>query len=332
MRRAPKDSRARETLVRFALWLVLVAVAIGYVHWYFRGIFTNFGSTGTAVYIVIGLSVVLIIVARKISERRDRRAQVLDSVSDEMKRQLLREACVLAIVLERLASESYLEKEIPPNVTIVTRRILLDRLTAMGLRDGLEPWLLDLLLAPDGHWTAEQKQRAMAALECFEVLRWILGLSELRSLTADPKYSVADARSLIDVKEPEKLLVLASWDIRPARDGAARFFHRCWAELVARREISTAAEPDVERALAVRAQIEEAGYTGDYLIGARTIPELDTQLLFFVTRRAYTRWQFLSLLVDILAGDAPVGSLRKFLARYFAPADVAEALNADARA
>jgi hypothetical protein len=128
------------------------------------------------------------------------------------------------------------------------------------------------------------------------------------------------------VKEPERLCVLASWDVRSARNGASNFFHRCWAELVARRAISSAPEQDVERALAVRSEIQSEGYTGDYLVGARTIPELDTELLVMVARRGYTRWQFLLLLVDILSGENAVEQLRKFLAQYFAPAGIAETL------
>jgi hypothetical protein len=299
------------------------------LRWYFPGIFTNFGAMGTAVYIAIGLMVALFLVARRIVDRRERNAEKLTSIPDEMKRMLFREACLLAILLERLGSESYLEKEIPPEIVVVTRRVLLDRLAALGLRDNLEQWLLDLLLAPDGHWTTEQKQRAIPALECFAVLRWVLGLGELRSLTSNPNYSVADARSLTEIKEPEKLYVLASWDVRPVRDGANRFFQRCWAELVARRAIDKAPEQDVERALAIRDEIQSAGYTGDYLVGARTIPELDTPLLFLVARRAYTRWHFLSLLVDVLSGEMAVEEVRKYLAQYCAPPKAAEVLAAN---
>jgi hypothetical protein len=330
-RRAPRDSQARVILLRFSLALSLFVLWLAFNAYQFRGFFREFGRVGGLIYLLIAALVIALIAWSAISQRMERRALERTSpvVSPELKRALLREACLLAILLERLGSESYLGKEIPPDVVIVTRRVLLDRLTALGLRDNLEPWLLDLLLAPDGHWTALQRQRAIPALECLAVLRWVLGLGELRSLTLDPKYSVADARSLFEVKEPEKLYVLASWDLRPERDGARQFFQRCWAELVARRAISGAPEQDVERALAVRAEIQSEGYTGDYLVGARTIPELDTELLVLVARRAYTRWQFLLLLVDILSGEKAVEQLRKFLAQYFAPAGIAETLTAE---
>jgi hypothetical protein len=329
LRRAPRDSRARRNLFRFVLSFVFLVVWLGYNYFFLRGAFYGLGRAGLIVVAAGVLWFLFLVVYPVVAENRERRAVERDSpaVAPGMKGALFREACLLAILLERLGSEGAMEKEIPPEIVIVTRRVLLGRLTALGLREDLEPWLLDLLLAPDGHWTQEQKQRAIPAWECLAVYRWALGLAELRELTIDPHYSMDDTRALFEVKEPEKLSVLPSWDLRPGRNLAANFFHRCWVELVARRKVSTAQEEDIQRALHVRAEIEEAGCSGDYLVGARTIPELDTPVLMVVTRRAYNRWQFLALLVDVLAGDLPPDKLRQFLVHYFAPVEVAEALS-----
>jgi hypothetical protein len=332
LRRAPRDSRARRNLIRYLLSFAIFLVWLGYNFFFFRAAFYDLGRTAV-VFPVIGILWAAVLFGYPvISEKFERRAMERDSpaVAPEMKRVLFREACLVATLLERLGSEGAMEKEIPPEIVIVTRRILLDRLATLGLREGLEPWLLDLLLAPDGHWTAEQKHRAMPAWECFAVYRCVLGLADLPELTHSPNYSVEAARSLFETKEPEKLRVLPSWDLRPARNRAISFFHRCWAELVARREISTAQEEDIERALALRAEIQKADYSEDYLVGTRTIIELKTPLLMVTTRRAYNRWQVLSLLVDVLAEDAPQERLRSFLAHYFAPAEVAESLFVDA--
>jgi hypothetical protein len=221
--------------------------------------------------------------------------------------------------MERLASETAMEKEIPPEIEIITRRVLLDRLAARGLREGLDGGLLDLLLAPDGHWTTAQKQRASEAWECLYVFRWVLGLGELPDLSQNPRYSAADTGSVFEVKEPEKLAVLPSWDIRPARNGAYNYLNRCWAELVSRRAIKSAQEEDVERALGFREEIKKAGYTGDFLIEHETIAEAETPLLFLICRRAFHRWQMLALMVDVMAGDAPTEKLREHFAQYFAP-------------
>ena len=314
MRRAPRDSAARRNLLRFSFSILLFAAVVGDYIYMFHGFIAENGF-GQFVLVLIPAAIVWLIIFFVIArQKRDERAlsSANPAVSPELKQGLFREACLLATLLERLASESYLEKEIPPEIVVTTRRVLLDRLRSLGMRDHLEPWLLDLLLAPDGHWTEEQKRRAIPALECFAAFRWTLGLSGLQELTVDPEYNLSDARSLVEIKQTEKLFVLPSWDVRPARDAASQFFHRCWAELVARRTIDTTPEQDVERALAIRAEIQEAGYTGDYLVGVRTISELDTSLLLLVTRRAYNRWQFLAVLVDVLSGDAPVERIRTF--------------------
>ena len=327
VRRAPKDRRARANVLRLLFSLGIFSAFAGTYLYMFHGFASEYGLEQLGLVLIPGGVVMLIMFVAMARQNAQQRAieRASPAVSSEITHALFRDACLLAILLERLGSESYLEKEIPPEITIVTRRVLLDRLAASGLRDNLEPWLLDLLLAPDGHWTAEQKQRAMPALECFAVLRWVLGLSELRSLTDDPKYSLAEIRSVFEVKDPDKLLVLPSWDVRPARDGANRFLNRCWAELVARRAIDKAPEKDVERALEMRAEIQGAGYTGDYLVGARTVSELNTAFLFMVTRRAYNRCQFLAVLVDVLSGEKSAEEVRRSLSQYFAPAEAVEA-------
>jgi hypothetical protein len=237
----------------------------------------------------------------------------------ELKRALYNETCLLATLLERMSSEAAMEKVIPPEIEIITRRVLLDRLSALGLREGLEPYLLDLLLAPDGHWTAEQKARAIPALECLAVLRWVLGLSHLRSLSMDPGYNFNEVRTLHEIKEPENLLALPTWDLRLARDLAEDFFQRCWAELLARRMVTEVPDADIDRAMEIRSNIAERGCIGDYLIGSTPIAELQPQLLWLATRRSYTRWGMLSVLVEVTCGDAPPDAVRRFLSRFFAP-------------
>lgn len=331
LRRSPRDKKARLQLIRLVLSLILFGLGLTYYVFLFHGYSLSFGRTGDAVMAVLLIAIVALIIVPPITDRIEKRAQerASPSVSPELKKALFREACLLATLLERLSSEKYLEKEIPPEINIITRRVLLDRLSTLGLREGLEPWLLDLLLAPDGHWTVEQKQRARHAWECLYVFRWALGLDQLPELTSVPKYRLAGAQSLFAIQCPEKLFVLPSWDLRPARNVAGTFFHRCWAELLARRQVSADDDSQIERALEFRAQIQEEGYTGDYLIGARTVTELKTDLLFFITMRAYYRWQLLSLLVSVTAEEVSPAGLREFLAHFFAPANVDPSLNTE---
>ncbi len=243
------------------------------------------------------------------------------AVSSDLKRMLHREACLIAALLERLGSETYLhEKELPPNIVVTTRRVLLDRLASMGLRDELDPWMLDLLLPPDGHWTNDQIHRTRAALESCVVFLWALGLSELDGLTDAPTYDLNGLKSVFEVAKPEELVVPPSWDLRLHRNYTYKFVNRCWSELLARGAVDGAPEEIVEGAVKLRSAIVEQGYAGDYLVGARTVPELETPLLWSLFIRADSRWRMLAVLVEVTAGEEPAASLRDLFRAIIAPA------------
>lgn len=321
LRRAPRDHHARRNLLRLLLSCLPFFAYLGWYVFFIHGALVDLGRDGLLVMVCsagFGVLLTLIIAYRQRSEDR---AYDRDNpaVATEIKLSIYRETCLLATLLERLGSEVGMEKGFPPNITVITRRILLDRLTQLKLRDDLEPWLLDVLLAPDGHWSAELKAHAMAAWECLATLRWVLGIAELRGLTLNPKYNISDARSVIDVKKPEKLNVLPAWDIRPARDAADLFFSRCWAELTTRREIENLSEEDISRALEARETIQSEGYMGDYLVGAMTVSELPRPTLWFLTVRAYNRWRTLSLMVDVTSAEKPITELRNLFAQFFTP-------------
>ena len=332
LRRAPRDRNARRNLLRLLLSCLPFFAYVGWYVFFIHGALVDLGREGL---VVIGCSagftvfLTLIIAYRQRSEdeayERDNPA-----VAAEIKLGIFRETCLLATLLERLGSEVGMEKELSPEITVVTRRVLLDRLTKLHLRDDLEPWLLDIMLAPDGHWPAELKTQAMAAWECLDALRWVIGLGELRDLTLNPRYGISNARSVIEVKKPQKLNVLPAWDIRPARDAADLFFSRCWAELIARQEIKSSSEEDISTALEARETIQSEGYTGDYLIGAMTVSELPSSTLWFITVRAYNRWRTLSLMVDITSAEKPMIELRNLFAQFFtAPCSTEPALSAE---
>lgn len=327
LRRAHRDSHARKNLFRLLFGLVyLCAVLTWYFH-VFRGFSLNFGWEGDLVIWTALGGVLLLAVGGTIYYSFERRAYERrnPSVAPDLKLEIYRETCLLATLLERLASEVGMEKELPPNIEVITRRVLLDRLTNLNLRDDLDPWLLDVLLSPDGHWPVSLKNQAMNAWEFLPVLRWVLGLGELRELTENPKYTLADARSLFEVRRPEKLSVLPSWEIRPARDAAALFFNRCWSELTARGEVKDATQEEIGHAIHARESIQAEGYTADFLIGAQTVPEWPEALLWQATSRAYYRMQMLALLVDVTCGEKPAREVRTLFAQFFAPAPAANA-------
>lgn len=318
IRRSRRDSRARKNLLRLLSSLLFVALYLSWYFFYFRGLLTTDRLTGLTALGVLFFMVFLITYSAA-QQKWEKWKQDRDdpAVEPNVKIALHREACLLAILLERLGSEIGMEKEIPPEIEVITRRVQLELLNTLHLRDNLDPFLLDVLLAPDGHWPQELKSRAHNAWECLAVLRWALGLGELRPLTSDPKYGYDCSQSVLAVKNSSKLNVLAAWDIRPARNETDIFFSRCWSELIARREISETSDQDVAQALEKRSRIEAEGYAADYLIGSQTIPELPSPFLWVAVIRAYNRWQMLSVLIEITSGEKPVSVLRSLLAQFF---------------
>ena len=311
---------AQQNLLLLLASGVPIFVLIAWYAFFILDAISDLGWHGILVMLVGGaipaIFVIIFIVRQKLEQRAYDKTK--PAVASNLKLSLYRETCLLATLLERLASEVAMEKELPPEIRVITRRVLLDRLASLNLREGLEPWLLDILLAPDGHWPADLKVRASHAWECLSVLRWALGLADLPAPATDPKYTIADARSLFNLAHPEKCAVLPAWDIRPSRNATSLFFNRCWSELTARRELSGVEEKDVAHALEARAAIQAEGYTADYIIGTLTIAELKDDLLWQVTLRAYNRWQTLSLLVEVMSEEKPAIELRTLYAGFFA--------------
>jgi len=325
IRRSRRDSRARKNLLRLVVSLVAAALYICWYFFYFRGLLSTDRITGLiALGVLIWMVMLMAYSAAQLKWEKWKLERDDPAVKPEIKVALHREACLLAILLERLGSEIAMEKELPQEIEIITRRVQLERLDELGLRESLDPFLLDVLLAPDGHWPQELKSRARNAWECLAVLRWALGLGELRSLASEPSYGYDCSQSVLAVKDPAKLNVLASWDIRPERNATDIFFARCWSELTARREISETSDEDVAQAIDRRSSIEAEGYTADYLIGAKTVPELPSHTLWMAVIRAYNRWQMLCLLIGITSGETTPSELRPLLAQFFSITPVEE--------
>jgi hypothetical protein len=320
LHRSPRDAQARKHTFRLLFSLLFFPAYITVYAFFIRGAYRENGSD--ILYTVIGSVsfVILLTLVIAFFQNREQRDADRDSpvISIATKLGIYREACLLATLLERLGSEIGMEKELPEGIEVITRRVLLDRLAKFDLREGLEPELRDALLAPDGHWPQNLKNRAFGTWECLYVLRWVLRLGELQPPSDKPDYKTTDASVLFSIKQPEKLNVLPAWDIRPARDVAEQFYHRCLAERVARKEMPDATEEQVQLAIDFRESVEAKGYAPDYMVGTQTILELPSELLWLVFVRAYHRMSTLALLVEVTGGEKSASEIRSLFAGYFA--------------
>lgn len=315
IRRSGRDTHARRVLLRFGL-LLLAFTGWVWVEWYqFRGLL-RFDPIffliffGVIVFVFVGLTVI-----SRISERRELAQLEADepSVSPEIKKALYRETFVLACLLIRFASERGMEKELPPTIEVITRRSLIERLRTRGLLKEMLPSVRNLLLAPDGHWTEQQKVQVERLWEIFEVLAHVLGLTDLSSLSQQASYSLSAAYKVLEVRKPESLGVLPSWDLRPARDVTEQIFGRCWIEIVARGEWAEGNEEVVKEAMDWREHIQSGGYTEDVMVGVQTVSEISSATLWLLTRRTLRRLQALRIAVEIVSGEKQVDALRELV-------------------
>jgi hypothetical protein len=265
-------------------------------------------------------------------DRRDSRLaeERMPAVPVEIKLAIYREARLLAALLERAGSERLLEKEIPDHITIITRRTVIDQLKSDGFMDGLEAPYIDLFFAPDGHWNPAQKQHIEHLWEYLAVLRWALGLGEFRPLTLSPEYAMSMVKEIAEVRVPEKLPVLPSWDIRVERNQANEFFTRCWIELLARGEVSLDSQETMDEALKAREKIHREGNAQDVVVGTKVVSELSQEALWKKALRAYRRFEILTILVEITSSNQPASELHRLILEFLTRSDetpeIAEAL------
>jgi hypothetical protein len=330
LRRAPGDAQARTRLRRAAIIPLYLLYLLGLQIFYFKT--ADYPAEAVIQLVLSTLFFGSIGFYAWWSERRDRRMaeERSPSVATQIKVAVYREALLLATLLERGASERALEKELPPSIEVITRRVLFDRLRDQGMLEGLNPGLLSLLLASDGHWSEEQKGKAESAWEYMEVMHWTLGLGDLNPLPLSPEYRIAMIRKVVDVKNAEKLSVLASWDIRPIRNEADVYLGRCWVELIERGVVGGLDSHEIEQAMEIKTEILTRNPQGHYIAGVNTIEELPGDALWYVALRAYRRWQILSELVNVLCGDEQTSVLRKLIEDSFSDTSVTSiAVNMD---
>lgn len=320
VRRANRDRRARKFLISVLALIVLFGGWIVLEFSLFRGFFTNaegrFDPTGLVIACALLAGAGLVFLIHRWTEQRDvtfSLSEKTPAVSTEIIFEIQREAYLLAVLLHRIGSERMMEKELPPQIEVVTRRIHREKLQTAGLWENIPSAMRNLLLLPDGHWSGEQKSNVELCWEYLIVLRWVLRFDDtLRPLSQETRYDWKMVRELFDNNlTPLKAETLASWDMRPERDRADHYFWRYWTEAIARDLVqSEVASKYGDEARRIKAEIDEDGSSSDLLVGAQTVSELKDADLRMMLGCAYRRWQILDLLVPVLSGEKAVSSIR----------------------
>ncbi len=120
-----------ECCLRFVFSFALIFAYVGVEVYMFRSAlkedptFFRVLMIGTTIWIAF-----LIGITQSQHLSRSRRGEANAIGSPEIKLAIFREACLLAALLIRLSSERAMEKEIPPEIEIITRRNVIDRFCA----------------------------------------------------------------------------------------------------------------------------------------------------------------------------------------------------------
>jgi hypothetical protein len=327
VRRVHKDRQAAIFVLRlaaavlyFGAWLLFTTLA-----W-----FHDIGSRGVAFVVCLSISVAASIyfIHQWTESREQKRIRDLGpDVSHEITQALLNEARMLAFLLDRVGSERFGEKKLPPGFEVVTRRVHREKLRTTESWEILPSLLRDLLLLPDGAWNLEQKQAAETCLEYFVVLRWVLRFdSSLPPLDRRAEYSIKDAQQVLDPIPGNRLPdTLPPWDVRASRNETDQRFNRYWIEAIARGLIRPDDPHDgSEGAKSIKQSIDSNLEVRDLLMGANTVSELKDQQLGEEIVRCFHRWQILNVLVPVLAAEKPASAVRELWVSQISPDAVAQ--------
>ena len=317
IRRCRKDSRSRQIVIRTTVRLLILPL-------YFCILGITLAQSGDSLWIIVfdclilSCAFLIVMAFRKSHQREDAllrlspttKRQVIDDelIPKDVKQHLTNDAVIKAALLARGLSESFLKtKELPDNISIETRRNLIESLRKHNLWDKLDVEERDLLHIADGHWTWEQIHLLASWCEQLRLLRWVLGLdARIVPLALFPK---PDASLVTEIINKGGALfasktVLATWDIRLERDIARTYFLRCLAEQQSR---GLFGGPPEFVQWAQNVQAELASPSQDILVRAKAISELDTDDLAYLRAIAITRYEYSNSLLSKLAGMGLVG-------------------------
>jgi hypothetical protein len=313
LRRAHKDRRARQHLRRLSLLLVIPVFCLAYLIWLLQ--------TGAIILLLLALPVVWWI--RRENRRneplhiapqpeRPKPKELTEEERNELCRYLAEFGLFYAVMLDRAGSEHFLKnKELPPNVEIVSRRTHIDLLQRTGIWDKISALDREALMVADGHWDLQMIQGVSFAMEPYRLLRWLLRIDfYLPVIGKQTRGDFGLAHEL--VQAPDKILeaskLVSPEGLEIALRGAKEYFYRCYAESI-HRGYSPPKNEEAARWAAKLASSLAGQQHDDLTIGSKLVSEADQSEILLATAQSHTRVRFLAwfqaLLHQTQAPDLP---------------------------
>jgi hypothetical protein len=237
LRRAHKDPRARKFLLQLLVLLLVPFLCILYFAWLV--------SSGAILFVPFVIPAIWWIrrghkrnQPLQIVPQSGSRSMPVEEDNPAIREYLTQMGVLYAAMLDRAGSESFLrEKELPPNVEVISRRTHIDLMRRTGVWDKMANADREAMMIPDGHWGPELIARTSLGVESLRLLRWILRVDYFLPVIgrdSSPSYAiaheiVADPQKVLDAK---KLIDRNS--LTAARRAAEHYFYRCAAESISR--------------------------------------------------------------------------------------------------
>jgi hypothetical protein len=317
-RRVHIDARARKLLSATLVWLLVLVLApiVGVL---LLVVAIALPQNFTPIGLFIGLSVGLGI---RFFRRQAQLERLLEKAAADVplsvRTTIFRVTYWLAILIRRCESEFALLKVMPPEMEVITRRVLLERLRKEGVWEEMPLQVRDLLLKPDGHWSEEERNLVAEKFEYLACLRWITKKdSALRLLALPPNYKYPHALEIAtDPAWFRSDLTLAPMRVETHAKLSAGFLERCTVECITR-GMFAADEENRARAAKRKTEIDRAGRGADWLFGSKTIGETSDMELRKAQRRAFLRFRLLRAVLEDMAGKDPTGRIQALLEESF---------------
>lgn len=319
LRRVHKDRRARKLLGAVAIWILgLGALPCLPILLVATILFMPQSISSFAVFFGLGIALGI-----RGWRMRARQRALLDkgagAVPAAARRTIFRATYWLATLMRRCESEFAMLKVIPPEIEIVTRRVLLDQLKSLEIWEEMPPAVRELQLKADGHWTELERNLVADKFEFLVCLRWVTRKDKaLPVLALEPVYRGIQAKEIVtDDGWFRNDLTAAPAEIDRQLKTTARFLERCSREGVAR-GLFPADEERRRLATEENGKMDRRARAEDWLVGRHTVGEIGDQELRQVHRRALLRFRLLRSTLQEMTTSEPEEGLSELIGRSLA--------------
>jgi len=322
--RSKQDKRARSVALRITFAMTYALASIAVLSFIGMSILGEQGGVWTIAFYVMFCGIVAtgFVMLRRSHRQQDQALnysitgrsvlalQDADDISAIVRTYLAERAAIIGSLVARAASENHLRLNEVPFEQASMRQRQNAQLRQSGLLDKLEPTEADLVGVADGRWTVEQLNEVVKWCEQLRLLRWTLGIdAEMIPLAHFPRVDFSLSLGLLGSKctFSGSGQTLKSWDLRVERDIAFGYVARVVAELKARKLITIGPELD---SWADQLREKSLGPSNDYLVGSKTVGELDDDNLRLLWIIAVSRGQYAAYLAEQLSADNPCSFAR----------------------